>query len=96
MNDATLQLVAARFGLLADPRRLAIIHGLRDEPAAVSDLAARLGEPPSEVSEGLAVLLAHGVLQRSNDDASYEVSDPWIFDLCELVCGRIEKELACR
>ena len=47
------------------------------------------------VSKHLTTLLAHRLVKREKrgNSAYYSVADPAIFELCELVCGNIERAL---
>jgi ArsR family transcriptional regulator len=91
-----LELVAERFKALAEPSRLRILEALRRSERTVSDLMAdtRLGQ--ANVSKHLQVLHAAGFVTRRKEGVSayYTIADPDVFALCDLVCGRIDRELA--
>ena len=61
-DDLVVEL-AETFRLMSDPTRLKIILACRDEPAAVNEMAERLGISPSLVSHHLRLLRAARLLQ---------------------------------
>lgn len=98
MTEATFDEIAQRFRALSDPMRLRILHQLHDEELTVGEIVERTGGSQSNVSKHLSVLLAHGLVtrRRQGTSAYYAVSDPSIFELCDQVCGGIERDLAAR
>jgi DNA-binding transcriptional ArsR family regulator len=57
---------------------------------------AETGFGQANLSKHLQVLHAAGFLTRRKEGVSvyYTLADPDVFALCDLVCGRIERELA--
>ena len=95
LTEAAAELIANRFGLLAEPMRVRILDRLRDGESSVHELAEVLGTTPQNVSKHLGVLLREGVVQRrrSGNFAFYRVVDDGIWQLCHLVCGDLERRL---
>jgi DNA-binding transcriptional ArsR family regulator len=95
LDDAGLEHVARYFGALAVPVRLRILNALREGEINVGELTLRVGSTQANVSKHLAVLMQHGLVQRSSRGTSafYRIADPATYELCDLVCGQIEKRL---
>jgi ArsR family transcriptional regulator len=93
--DEALCLIARHFAALADPLRLKIVHTLIDGEKNVSGLVKTTGGLQANVSRHLHKLTAAGVLNRHKQGAQvfYAIADPSIYDLCEQVCGSLEKRL---
>jgi DNA-binding transcriptional ArsR family regulator len=95
LTDDAAALIAARFHLLAEPMRIKLLDRLRTGEATVQELAALLGTTSQNVSKHLGVLAREGVVGRRKrgNFSYYEVIDPGIYNLCELVCGSVERRL---
>jgi ArsR family transcriptional regulator len=96
LSEEALELVARRFAVLAEPMRLRLIQALFDGERNVSDLVEATGGTQANVSRHLQTLTAAHVLSRRKEGLQvfYEIADPSIFKLCELVCGSLEKSLS--
>jgi len=90
------ELIAARFRLLAEPMRVRILDRLRDGERSVGELVAELGTTQQNVSKHLSILNRDGVLGRRKDGnrAVYWIADESVLDLCEHVCGSVERRAA--
>ncbi len=93
-----LDLVADRFKALSDRARLNLLQELRAGSRTVNELAAATNMGQANVSRHLAVLFANGLVARERDGVyvRYELADADVLKLCDLVCGRIESEVADR
>jgi DNA-binding transcriptional ArsR family regulator len=93
LNDQALGLVAEYFRSLSDPMRLRILNVLRGGPMNVSQLTEQLSSSQANVSKHLATLAAAGMVSRSPRGTSvwYEIADPAIYELCDVVCGQLGK-----
>ena len=91
-----LGLVAARFRALAEPARLAILHALEDGERTVSELIGDTGIAQGNLSKHLQQLHASGLVARRKEGlfVYYALADADVLALCEIMCGRIEAELA--
>ena len=89
LTDEALELVAARFRALSDPKRLRILNLLMQGESSVQDLAAAAGLEQPSVSRNLAQLRQEGIVQRRSEGnrAIYRIQDPTIIELCGIVCG---------
>ena len=96
LPDAALEQVAAYFQSLSEPRRLQILNALRDGERSVGDIAERLDCSLANVSRHLSHLAQQGLVTRTGRGASvfYAISDPAIYDLCDLVCGNIGRRMS--
>lgn len=94
LDRNSLETVARLFGVLAEPTRLEILQALRASPLSVSALVGVLGAKQANVSKQLGVLHAAGLLWRERDGnvVNYGIAEPMIFDLCELVCGKLRRD----
>ena len=95
LNPGNLRAVATRFRILGVPLRLQILNELADGERTVSELVQATGSTQPNVSKHLTTLLAHRLVKREQrgNSAYYSVADPAVFDLCEIVCGNIERAL---
>jgi ArsR family transcriptional regulator len=98
INDEALLMIAGRFRALSDPTRLKILDTLSDKEMSVTELVTATGANQANVSKHLSTLLQAGIVSRRKDGltANYRISDPTIFDLCDLVCSRITDDLDAR
>ena len=95
-TEEALCLIAHHFAALADPMRLKIVHSLIDGEKNVNGLVTATGGQQANVSRHLHKLMTAGVLNRRKQGTQvfYGIADPSILDLCEQVCGSVEKRLA--
>jgi DNA-binding transcriptional ArsR family regulator len=72
---------------LADPKRLMIIHHLRDGPKSVGELAEMIGSKQSNTSQHLGVLRKAGVIkaERQGNLVHYSLLIPGIAAACDIV-----------
>ena len=95
LSPEAIDLVAERFRTLGEPTRLHLLNELRHGERSVGDLVEALGATQANVSKHLQLLHAAGMVSRRREGTTiyYRVSDPSVFRLCELVCGRLEDTL---
>lgn len=97
VSDSVLDEAARRFALLSDPTRLRVVRTLLDRgDATVTELAEMVGTTLPNVSQHLARLQAGGVVRRRREGrtARYEIADPTIEGLCEVVCASVAERAA--
>ncbi len=94
LTPEAIVMIARRFGLLSDPTRIRLLHGLFDGEKNVGALVELSGGTQTNVSRHLQALADGGIVARRKEGAQvfYSICDPTIFDLCELVCGSLEKQ----
>jgi DNA-binding transcriptional ArsR family regulator len=90
-SDAVLIQVAAYFQVLAEPMRLKILNVLRSGDRTVGQVVETLEGNQANVSKHLRILLDAGIVSRRTEGTSaiYGMTDPVIFDLCDIVCDRL-------
>ena len=89
------EMIAERFRLLSEPMRIRILDALRDGPMTVGAIADALAGSQQNISKHLGLLLRAGIVRRSKAQTAsvYEIADPAVFDLCEEVCGGLQRRL---
>jgi DNA-binding transcriptional ArsR family regulator len=87
----TLSPVAEYFKVLSEVSRLQVLCCLKTGAKNVTEIitATELGQ--ANVSKHLKVLMQAGMVTRHPEGINvyYQISDPMIFELCELVCERL-------
>lgn len=98
MSPELIDLVAERFKALGDAARLSLLNALRGGERSVSELVEATGLTQANVSKHLALLHTLGFVTRRKDGvfAYYALADREIFNLCDVMCGRIEAETKAR
>ena len=89
------QLQAELCKSLADPKRLMIIHELRDGTKSVAELAESLGLKQSNTSQHLAVMRRAGLVipQRQGNTVYYSLVSSKIAAACDMVRELIAEQL---
>jgi DNA-binding transcriptional ArsR family regulator len=96
LPEPLVELIAGRFRVLAEPMRIRLLDELREGPATVGELHERVGASQQNVSKHLGVLLSARIVSRAKRGTSavYEIADEGVFELCDLVCGGLRREVA--
>ena len=96
LSPELADLIAARFRVLGEPTRIRILDRLREGEASVQDLTEALGSSQQNVSKHLGVLAQAGIVGRRKEGnlALHRIVDDSVFDLCEQVCGSLQRRLA--
>ena len=96
MTPDALELVASRFRVMGEPVRLRLLQELALGERSVSQLASRLGTTQPNVSKHLKLMQAAGLVARRADrnSAFYSIADDSVFELCEIVCGKLAERLS--
>jgi DNA-binding transcriptional ArsR family regulator len=94
LAETQLQAVAELFAVLSEPTRLSILQLLQGGPASVGEITERLAMKQANVSKQLGLLQQAGVVAReqAGNRAIYSIAMPLVFELCELVCGRLAEQ----
>jgi len=95
MSSEALAEIAAYFQVLAEPTRLQILNLLRGGERNVGELAQLCGFTAANISRHLALMSKQGLVAREGRGTSvyYRIADPTIYQLCDLVCGNIARQL---
>ena len=96
LPEPLVELIAARFRVLAEPMRIKLLDRLRDGDATVLELQEALGASQQNVSKHLGVLLSAGMVSRTKHGTSslYSIADRGVFELCDQVCGGLRRQIA--
>ncbi len=96
LPDPLVELVAQRFRLIGEPMRIRLLDRLRDGEASVGELAEVLGSSQQNVSKHLGALHQAGIVGRRKEGnrVVYEIADPSVFALCEIVCGGLQQQVS--
>ena len=94
LSPGQLEAVARLFNVLSETSRLALLQALQSGPLSVTELVETSRMKQANVSKHLAVLHDHRLVKRSREGVSvrYEIADPIVFSLCNLVCGKMERD----
>lgn len=95
LSEEALDMISHRFKALGDPLRLRLIMALMDGSKNVGQLVDELGATQANVSRHLQLLADNGIVNRKKKGLHvfYSIADPSVFELCDLVCGSVEKFL---
>jgi ArsR family transcriptional regulator len=79
--------------VLTDPKRLLLLHVLRDGERSVGELATELGLSLPNTSQHLAVLRSAELVdgRREGTSVRYRLAEPAILDACDIVEGIVER-----
>jgi DNA-binding transcriptional ArsR family regulator len=94
--DALAELIAERLRAIGEPTRIRILDRLRDGEQSVQELTDALGTSQQNASKHLGVLHRAGIVSRTRDGnhIRYAIADTTVLDLCESVCGGLQRQLA--
>ncbi len=95
LPPAALTLVADFFKVLSEASRLQIVCCLKTGSKNVTEIIEETGLGQANVSKHLKILAQAGIVSRQPQGANvyYQVSNPFIFELCELVCNSLMLQL---
>lgn len=95
LNEETLELIAYRFKLLGEPMRLRLLQLLREKELCVQDLVELTGAGQANISKHLSLLTSNHILGRRKEGLHvyYHISDPTVYNLCDVVCDSLEKNI---
>jgi ArsR family transcriptional regulator, virulence genes transcriptional regulator len=87
MYSEMFELHATLLKAIAHPRRLEIIHLLRDQTLCVSDIYAMLDLPQANISQHLTILREAGVVttERAGKQILYKLADPKVIQASDLL-----------
>ena len=96
LPDELMTLVAAKFRMLSDPTRLAILRCLMEGGELnVSQIVSASGRGMANVSKHLKLLSDSGLVNRRKVGpfVLYRLDDPVVRKICTLVCDSLRREL---
>ena len=96
LPDELVELVARRFRVIGEPMRIKLLDRLRAGEATVLALTEAVGASQQNVSKHLGVLYDAGIVARRKGGTQvyYRVVDSGVFELCETVCGSVQRQVA--
>jgi ArsR family transcriptional regulator len=96
MKQDILKIKAETFNALAHPLRLKILEKLRDGACCVCKIIPYVGGEQSNVSHHLAILRKANIVrsEKRGLEVWYEVTDPKIFDLVDIMAKFIIANLS--
>lgn len=82
-----LELQADILKMLASPKRLAIVHILRNQERTVGELIGITGYPAANISQHLSLLKSKGlvVTRREGTHVIYALSSPKLGQACDIM-----------
>lgn len=94
-SPAALGPIADYFKVLSETSRLQVLCSLKSGSKNVTEIIEATGLGQANVSKHLKILAQAGIVQRQPQGNSiyYEIVDPLIFEICELVCDRLSVRL---
>ena len=94
LAEEALEKLAGVFKVLSDGGRLSLLQELKEGQKTVGELVEITGQGQASVSKSLKMLKEAGLLERTKDGVRvyYRVEDKLVFDLCELVCGKLNRD----
>ncbi|WP_055074781.1 helix-turn-helix transcriptional regulator [Pseudanabaena sp. 'Roaring Creek'] len=95
VSPQALEQVADYFKVLSETSRLRVLCSLKYGTKNVMEIMSDTGLGQANVSQHLRILTRAGIVSRRPEGVSvyYEIVDPVIFKLCEIVCDRLSIRL---
>jgi len=95
LNPSALTQVADYFKVLSELSRLQVLCSLKSGSKNVTEIMEATSLGQANVSKHLKILAQAGIVSRTPQGVSvyYEIVEPFIFDLCELVSDRLSVRL---
>lgn len=94
LSSEALEKLAGVFKVLSDGGRLALLQKLKEAERTVGELVELTGQGQATVSKSLKMMSEAGLLERKKEGIRvfYRVEDHLVFELCELVCGKLNRD----
>lgn len=95
LSPTALSLMANFFKVLSEVSRLQIVCCLKTGAKNVTEIIEQTGLGQANVSKHLKMLSQAGVVARRQDGVCvyYQIANPFIFELCELVCDALSVQI---
>jgi DNA-binding transcriptional ArsR family regulator len=95
VSPKALEQVAEYFKVLSETSRLQVLCCLKSGSKNVTEIIAATELGQANVSKHLKILTQAGIVSRQPVGVSvyYEITDPNIFKICEIVCDRLSIHL---
>ncbi|HSP45613.1 MAG TPA: metalloregulator ArsR/SmtB family transcription factor [Chthoniobacterales bacterium] len=94
LSPDALRFVAERFRVLGEPMRLKLLMALETGEKNVTELVQLTDSTQANVSKHLGILSDAAMVSRRKEGLKtfYVISEPQIFELCDLMCSKLQKE----
>ncbi len=94
-SPKALSPIADYFKVLSEVSRLQVLCCLKSGAKNVTEIMEMTGLGQANVSKHLKMLAQAGIVNREPRGVSvfYQITDPLIFELCDLVCDRLSSRL---
>lgn len=98
VTDEALELIASWFRVLSEPSRLRILRSLEEGEKNITELVNATKLTQANVSRHVQSLVDAGMVGRRREGlaAVCYIADPSITELCDTVCGNLQKRLVAR
>lgn len=95
LSPTELALIANFFKVLSEASRLQIVCALKAGPKNVTGIIQATGLGQANVSKHLKLLTQAGIVARQQQGANvfYTIANPYVFQLCELVCDALVAQI---
>lgn len=95
LSPTALGLMADFFKVLSETSRLQIVCSLKASSKNVSEIIAETSLGQANVSKHLKILSQAGIVSRRQEGVCvyYQIANPFIFELCELVCDSLSIQI---
>lgn len=95
LSPTALGLMADFFKVLSETSRLQIVCSLKAGSKNVSEIISETSLGQANVSKHLKILSQAGVVSRRQAGVCvyYQIANPFIFELCELVCDSLSIQI---
>ena len=95
VTEEALELIASWFRVLSEPSRLRILRSLEEGEKNITELVNATKLTQANVSRHVQSLVDAGMVGRRREGlaAVCFIADPSITELCDTVCGNLQKRL---
>lgn len=95
LSPTALGLMAEFFKVLSEVSRLQIVCCLKLGSRNVTEIIEETGLGQANVSKHLKILAQAGIVNRQQQGVCvyYQISNPFVFELCELVCDALSIQI---
>ncbi len=96
LRQVVVEELAELFGVLAHPTRVRILKLLREGEHDVSEIRAKVGIPPTNASQHLALLRTHHLVtvRREGTRLYYGMRDPRVADLINQALDILDNDMS--
>lgn len=95
LSPVAISMMADFFKVLAEESRIQILCQLKSGKKNVSEIIEATGLGQANVSKHLKILKKAGIVSREPQGINvyYKIANPFIFELCDLVCNSISWQI---